>query len=112
MGYFATYPSSYFNACCIIAVENVIFAQGQYRFEGPSFPTIQELILYQYQCGLPVTSRSGAVLKTPIHRELWELNNDDLLLLDKIGRVIKINVLFSFKTYSIFKVINNSRNDI
>ncbi|XP_046682516.1 tyrosine-protein kinase Fer isoform X4 [Homalodisca vitripennis] len=60
--------------------------EGQYRFEGPAFPTIQELILYQHQSGLPVTSRSGAVLRQPIAREVWELNNDDLLLLDKIGR--------------------------
>ncbi|XP_067015330.2 tyrosine-protein kinase Fer isoform X2 [Anabrus simplex] len=60
--------------------------EGHYRFEGPAFPTIQELILHQYQSGLPVTSRSGAVLRKPILRERWELNNDDVILLDKIGR--------------------------
>ncbi|KAK6617552.1 hypothetical protein RUM44_005140 [Polyplax serrata] len=60
--------------------------EGNYRFEGPSFPTIQELILYQYKSGLPITSRSGAILKKPILREVWELNNDDVILLDKIGR--------------------------
>ncbi|XP_018327552.1 tyrosine-protein kinase Fer isoform X2 [Agrilus planipennis] len=60
--------------------------EGHFRFEGPAFPSIRELILYQYKSGLPVTSRSGAVLHRPIPRERWELNNDDVLLLDKIGR--------------------------
>ncbi|XP_054280014.1 tyrosine-protein kinase Fer isoform X5 [Macrosteles quadrilineatus] len=60
--------------------------EGHYRFEGPAFATVQELIMYQWQSGLPVTSRSGAILRQPIARELWELNNDDVLLLDKIGR--------------------------
>ena len=36
--------------------------------------------------GLAVTSRSGAVLKTPIAREDWELKNDDVQLVEKIGR--------------------------
>ncbi|XP_003244865.1 tyrosine-protein kinase Fer isoform X3 [Acyrthosiphon pisum] len=61
-------------------------SEGEFRFEGPSFPTIQELITYQYQSALPVTSRSGAILRQPIPRERWELNNDDVLLLEKIGR--------------------------
>lgn len=61
--------------------------QGQYRFEGPSFQSIQELIIHQYQSEAPVTSRSGAILKKPILRETWELNNDDVILIDKIGRV-------------------------
>lgn len=61
--------------------------QGQYRFEGPAFPTISALIAYQYNNGQPVTSRSGAILRHPIPRERWELNNDDIILQDKIGRV-------------------------
>ncbi|XP_050739542.1 tyrosine-protein kinase Fer-like isoform X4 [Eriocheir sinensis] len=60
--------------------------EGHYRFEGPAFPTIQELILHQHQCGLPVTNKSGAILRTPIFRERWELNNDDVELREKIGR--------------------------
>lgn len=59
---------------------------GQFRFEGPSFPTIQELISYQHECGLAVTNKSGAVLRQAILRERWELNNDDVELLEKIGR--------------------------
>ncbi|XP_018576399.1 tyrosine-protein kinase Fer isoform X2 [Anoplophora glabripennis] len=61
-------------------------AEGLFRFEGPAFPSIRELILYQFNSGLPVTSRSGAILYKPIPRERWELNNDDVVLLDKIGR--------------------------
>lgn len=60
--------------------------QGHFRFEGPAFPSIRELILYQYNSGLAVTGRSGAILHKPIPRERWELNNDDVVLLDKIGR--------------------------
>ncbi|XP_014487740.1 PREDICTED: tyrosine-protein kinase Fps85D isoform X2 [Dinoponera quadriceps] len=60
--------------------------EGHYRFEGPTFPSIQELIRHQWLSSLPVTSRSGAILKTPILRERWELNNDDVILLEKIGR--------------------------
>ncbi|XP_043221676.1 tyrosine-protein kinase Fer-like isoform X2 [Amphibalanus amphitrite] len=61
-------------------------SDGQFRFEGPSFPTIQELISYQHECGLAVTNKSGAVLRQAILRERWELNNDDVELLEKIGR--------------------------
>ncbi|CAG9765232.1 unnamed protein product [Ceutorhynchus assimilis] len=60
--------------------------EGSYRFEGPACPTIRELIIYQFNSGLPVTQRSGAILHKPIPRERWELNNDDVVLLDKIGR--------------------------
>ena len=83
--------------------------EGLFRFEGPGFRTVQELIMHQYHSGLPVTSRSGtttaqvthcvkckqnlfiflnlgAILKTPIAREDWELNNDDVQLVEKIGR--------------------------
>uniref|UniRef100_U5EPN0 Tyrosine-protein kinase n=1 Tax=Corethrella appendiculata TaxID=1370023 RepID=U5EPN0_9DIPT len=61
-------------------------AEGHYRFEGPAFPSIQELILHQYQSEMAVTGRSGAVLRKPVLRERWELSNDDVILLDKIGR--------------------------
>jgi len=60
--------------------------EGLFRFEGPAFNTIQELIIHQFQSGNPVTSRSGAILKSPVLREKWELNNDDVELIDKIGR--------------------------
>ena len=60
--------------------------EGLFRFEGHAFATVQQLIIHQFQSGNSVTSRSGAVLKTPILREKWELNNDDVELLEKIGR--------------------------
>ena len=60
--------------------------EGQFRFEGPAFNTIQELIWHQHQSGSPVTSRSGAILRTAVTREKWELNNDDVDLVEKIGR--------------------------
>ncbi|CAH0559326.1 unnamed protein product [Brassicogethes aeneus] len=65
-------------------------AEGHYRFEGPAFPSIRELILYQFNSSLPVTGRSGAILYKPIPKERWELNNDDVNLLDKLGRVKKM----------------------
>ncbi|KAK2717225.1 hypothetical protein QYM36_007368 [Artemia franciscana] len=61
-------------------------SEGLFRFEGPAFPTIQELIIHQYQSGNPVTTKSGAILKRPVYRERWELNNDDVELLEKIGK--------------------------
>ena len=42
--------------------------EGLFRFEGPAFDTIQELIAHQYQSGTSVTSRSGAVLRNPVLR--------------------------------------------
>jgi tyrosine-protein kinase Fer len=57
------------------------------RFEGPAFSSVPELIAYQLKSGLAVTSRSQAVLRNPVAKERWELNNDDVLLIDKIGRV-------------------------
>ncbi len=62
-------------------------AEGLYRFEGPAFPTVEELIAHQQECGLPVTTKSGAILKRSVPRETWELNNDDVELVEKIGSV-------------------------
>ncbi|XP_077296884.1 tyrosine-protein kinase Fer isoform X2 [Arctopsyche grandis] len=60
--------------------------EGHYRFEGPAFPSVRELILHQQNSGLAVTGRSGAILRRPVPRERWELNNDDVVLMEKIGR--------------------------
>ena len=62
-------------------------AEGLFRFEGPAFPTVQELIAHQLDSGLPVTTKSGAVLKHAVPRETWEMNNDDVELVEKIGSV-------------------------
>ena len=78
--------------------------EGLFRFEGPGFSTVQELIMHQFHSGLAVTSRSGTILKTPIAREEWELNNDDVQLVEKIGR--GIHFFHSFNFSSIFTVSN------
>ena len=78
--------------------------EGLFRFEGPGFSTVQELIMHQFHSGLAVTSRSGTILKTPIAREEWELNNDDVQLVEKIGRGIH----FFFIQCSVFNFIQFS----
>lgn len=67
-------------------------ADGHYRFEGPPFPSIKELIMHQHQSELPVTVKSGAILRRPVLRERWELSNDDVILLEKIGRVSRFHI--------------------
>jgi tyrosine-protein kinase Fer len=58
------------------------------RFEGPAFNSVPDLVAYQLKSGLPVTARSQVILRNPVAKETWELNNDDVTLIDKIGRVI------------------------
>ncbi|KAK3790566.1 hypothetical protein RRG08_010613 [Elysia crispata] len=55
-----------------------------WHFEGQAYPTIQELVKRQFDSRMPVTTKSGAILKRPILRE-WELLNDDIELKMKIG---------------------------
>ena len=57
-----------------------------WHFEGKAFPTIQELVSRQLDSGMPVTTKSGAILKKAVERE-WELLNDDIELKMKIGTV-------------------------
>lgn len=80
-------------------------AEGHFRFEGPAFPSIQELIMHQHMSEAPVTGRSGAVLKKPVLRERWELSNDDVILHDKIGRVSYTLDLIDLHNFKIF--LNN-----
>jgi tyrosine-protein kinase Fer len=61
-------------------------SKGQYKFEGPSFTNIPDLINY-YQCNkISITQKSGALLITSVPREKWELNHEDIELQEKIGR--------------------------
>ena len=46
-----------------------------------------QLIAHQLESNLPVTTKSGAILKRSVPRETWELNNDDVELVEKIGSV-------------------------
>ncbi|XP_065349663.1 tyrosine-protein kinase Fer isoform X2 [Cloeon dipterum] len=59
---------------------------GMVRFEGPAFSSVPELVVYQLKSGLPVTARSQVILRNPVAKETWELNNDDVMLNEKIGR--------------------------
>ena len=61
--------------------------QGGWRFEGPCYPTISELVRHQWKSVEPVTNKSQTILANPIVRESWELNNDDVVLETKIGNV-------------------------
>lgn len=83
--YLQKYPYFFFNS------QSVFFShfslQGWFRFEGSPYATIQELLHYQHGSGLPITKRSSAVLRNPVPKEKWQLNNDDIELKDKIGKV-------------------------
>ena len=66
---------------------NFCIFQGSWRFEGNQYPSIPELVIQQYQSNLPVTNKSQAILSTPIVREDWEINNDDIEQAEKIDNV-------------------------
>lgn len=42
--------------------------------------------------GKPVTQSSGAILLNPISRPDWQLDNKDVILLEKIGQVSQIDL--------------------
>lgn len=54
------------NMSLLFELSAISIGQGYWKFEGFSFPTIQELVEYQHSSGKPVTKRSRALLKTPI----------------------------------------------
>ena len=64
-----------------------MLVQGKWRLEGDIFPTVQELVRHQHESGVAVTKKSEVVLKKAVHREEWELSNNDLRLGQKIGNV-------------------------
>lgn len=51
---------------------------------------MRELVDHYVSVKLPVTNRSGAIIMKPVKRENWELNNDDVELIEKIGRVLQL----------------------
>lgn len=94
-----TFDLLQFGLQCRKQFDNMIhdcFQQGHYRFEGAAFPSVAELIAWQRTSGVPVTARSGALLRRAVPRENWELNNDDVQLCDKIGRVRFIQQILMF----------------
>ncbi|XP_078579951.1 tyrosine-protein kinase Fer-like isoform X2 [Branchiostoma floridae x Branchiostoma japonicum] len=61
-------------------------AEGQFRFEGQAFPTINQLITHQWQSRQPVTKKSGTILANPVQKDKWELSHDDVIIGEKLGR--------------------------
>ena len=78
--------------------------QGGWRFEGPCYPTIPELVRHQWQSGEPVTNKSQTILANPIVRESWELNNDDVVLETKIGNVRCLAILCHHMSHAMRKL--------
>ncbi|KAM3178651.1 hypothetical protein ACTXT7_002139 [Hymenolepis weldensis] len=60
--------------------------RGGWSFEEYEFPTLRDLIEYHVRTGKPVTQSSGAILLNPISRPDWQLDNRDVILLEKIGQ--------------------------
>uniref|UniRef100_A0A5K3F9M9 Tyrosine-protein kinase n=1 Tax=Mesocestoides corti TaxID=53468 RepID=A0A5K3F9M9_MESCO len=60
--------------------------RGGWSFEEYEFPTLRDLIEYHMRTGKPVTQSSGALLFNPISRPDWQLDNKDVILLEKIGQ--------------------------
>ncbi|KAH9278330.1 Tyrosine-protein kinase Fer [Echinococcus granulosus] len=60
--------------------------RGGWSFEDYEFPTLRDLIEYHMRTGKPVTQSSGAILLNPISRPDWQLDNKDVILLEKIGQ--------------------------
>ncbi|VDM32423.1 unnamed protein product [Hydatigera taeniaeformis] len=64
--------------------------RGGWSFEEYEFPTlrqvVEDLIEYHMRTGKPVTQSSGAILLNPISRPDWQLDNKDVILLEKIGQ--------------------------
>ena len=65
----------------------MLLFQGMWRLETECSPTIQSLIINQYNTGKPVTQQSGAILKIPIVRDMSQLNNDDIEITGGLGKV-------------------------
>ena len=80
--------------------------QAGWRLEGSSHSTIQELIIQQHKSKTAVTSKSGAILTTPIMRETWQIKNDDIKLEEKIGNVSCLGTILRLVTILMFIACN------
>ncbi len=58
----------------------------EWTFGGMSFQTPGELVLYYYANKLPLTPRSGVIIRKPVKRKWWELDDKDIELMEGIGR--------------------------
>ena len=60
--------------------------ENGFKLEGPTFNSVGDLMDYHQRHELPLTSKSGCVVKNPILKETWELMPQDIELKDKIGK--------------------------
>ncbi|RWS30425.1 Tyrosine-protein kinase Fer-like protein [Leptotrombidium deliense] len=60
--------------------------EGYFKFEGPIFRNMKDLIQYYVTNGIPLTEKSGAILRHAIEKQKWELNSSDIELKTKIGK--------------------------
>ncbi|KFD58723.1 hypothetical protein M514_00416 [Trichuris suis] len=60
-------------------------AKNKYTLEGPSFPTVSELIAYYTRTKQQLTIESGATIVKPVKRADWIIPNSYITLLKKIG---------------------------
>ena len=64
----------------------IVYPTAQ-TFCPSTFLYFRDLIEYHMRTGKPVTQSSGAILLNPISRPDWQLDNKDVILLEKIGQV-------------------------
>lgn len=93
-----SFPSSVLQDAPIL----MICLQGCWKFEGDAYPTIQELIVAQHRSNAAVTKKSEAIIRRPILRPAWELLNDDIELIQKIGNVLWLSALVFGRVLSYF----------
>ncbi|PIK47583.1 putative tyrosine-protein kinase [Apostichopus japonicus] len=67
----------------------------QYRLEGGSFRSIQELVNHHMSTQTPVTKASNAMIRNPISKvkDKHDLRHEDILLDTKLGQSIPINTV-------------------
>ncbi|XP_063094180.1 tyrosine-protein kinase Fer isoform X5 [Cavia porcellus] len=64
-----------------------ISASNLYRFEGPGFSSIPQLIDHHYTTKQVITKKSGVVLLNPVPKDKkWILNHEDIALGELLGK--------------------------
>ncbi|XP_042328571.1 tyrosine-protein kinase Fes/Fps isoform X2 [Sceloporus undulatus] len=61
-------------------------ADNMYRLEGNDFPSIPLLIDHFLKTKQPITKKSGIILGTPVVKDKWVLDHEDVLLGERIGQ--------------------------
>nr|CAB3245778.1 tyrosine-protein kinase Fer [Phallusia mammillata] len=58
---------------------------GMFRFDGDSFYTILDLILFHFESKKAITNKSGCVLKEAICKDKWQMTHDDIEIVSELG---------------------------